>query len=380
MWPALYWSAYLGLAFTLLILSSSNWLRKTEKQYHPGWFALLYVALVAMGRVRNIFYPTQRNPDESLMLAQAMNFDSDLMPWRSADTGTGGPIDSYVLLFLHWLGLPFGYLLARLAAVACIASYLVLLFLAFRRMTSTRIAALCVTPLAVFYASPSSPDFTHYSSELASMAEIGLVCWIISGFEVATARVQILRAAFIGVIGVLVVFSKIQAVPVAAVAVTVLVCIRSASPHLAIVRLGFGALCAAVFAAFVVAALVHAGVGEDLRVSFIDLPRTYAASPLDFNATMKFIVSTDETRDFSAVAAALICTMAVVLRKSKTRFFLLHTVIPTALVAAGTYIAIALPGRLFPHYLNYFAFSATLSLFIVCHGVESKRVLERPDQ
>ena len=371
-WSVLYWLAYLGIAFTLLILSSSNWLRRAEKQYRPFWFVLLYVALVAIGRWRSIFYPTQRNPDESLMLAQAMKFDSDLMPWRSVDTGTGGPIDSYVLLFLHWLGLPFGYLLARLAAVVCIASYLVFLFLAFRRMTSTRIAALCVTPLAVFYANPSSIDFVHYSSELASMAEIGLMCWVVSGFEATATQVQIMRAAFIGAIGILVAFSKIQAIPVAAIAATVLICLRSTSLRQAIVRLSLGTLCEVLFAAFIVAILLHAGVGEDLCVSFIDLPRTYTASPLDFSATMKFVVSTDDTRDFSFVSMALICAALTALAcKSNARHFLLYAVIPMALVAVGTYVAIAQPGRLYPHYLNYFAFGATLALFIVCHSADA---------
>lgn len=371
-WPALYWVSYSCLGLFVLALSVSCWLQAKKNECRAFWFLLLYVALVALGRWRSIFYPAELNPDESLMLAQAMKFASDLMPWRSIDTGTGGPIDSYVLLMLHWLGLPFGFLLARIAAVACISTYLIFLFLAFRRMSDTRVAALCVTPLAIFHANPVSSDLVHYSSELASMAEIAGICWIISGFSLAERQMQIPRSALVGVFGVFVVFSKLQAVPIAAATTLVLVCLRSASVHQAAVRLCAAALSASALTILMVVVLLHAGVGEDLRVSFIDLPSTYTASPLKFVEVLRFIPMIEDSRDFAFTVTCLICVAAIsLLIKQRVKSVVGPVLVPAVLVAYATYVTLSQPGRLFPHYLNYFALGAVIILFVVCRSAYS---------
>lgn len=371
-WPTIYWLGYASVAVAVLGLSVTCWLRKRGKEINPFWFLFLYAALLVLGRWRSIVFPGELNPDESLMLAQAMKFRIDAMPWRSVDTGTGGPIDSYVLLLFHYLGLPFGYLLARIAAAACLLAYLSFLFLAFRRMASMRVAVLCVTPLALFHAAPVSGDFLHYSSELASMAEIGFMCWLISGFDVGGSRIQVVRAASVGAVGVVIALSKMQALPVAAVVGISLVWLRSEKPNLVVARLGTSALSACVFIALIVAGLIYAGVGEDLRVSFIDLPRTYAATPFSFRETIKFLVMIEDTRDFTIITTVLISVTAVfALWKSNIQDALFYVLAPAMLVAVGTYVAIAQPGRGFPHYLNYFALGAIAILFIVGRGTET---------
>jgi len=98
---------------------------------------LLLVAIVAAHRF-SIAYPLELSADESELLVQVGRYDHDLVPWRSVDGSTIGPVNPWFLLVARGVGWPMTYgglhlLGAFLQAVIVITSYAtVRLFLPFR--------------------------------------------------------------------------------------------------------------------------------------------------------------------------------------------------------------------------------------------------------
>jgi hypothetical protein len=331
----------------------------------------LFTVLIAVGQWRSIFFLYQYNhPDESQMLAGAMKFSTDLMPWRSVDGGTGGPVVAYALLFVHWLGIPFGYPLARVTAIICIAVYVIFLFLAFRRMSGTAVAAFCITPLALFYANPAHPDFVQYTSELATLTEMGVLLWLVSGFDWTVPHIQVIRAVGIGALGMVIVMSKAQALPIAVMATFVFVYIRSASWRQWGMRVGIAGLSACAFLVFIVIVVISAGAGSDMKVFFIYNTLIYESntSLLDFSKTINFIYSVNEIHEFAVTTTILTVAALILPISDKSRYEAVFNkqIFIMLLIASSAYISIAGPGRVYPHYLNYFTIGAILVLFIAC--------------
>ena len=175
--PAFYWT--LAVVATLAL---GGWIvlglraAAHEKSFrYSGWgFAGLLLLFLAAWRWPFLFCASEYNPDESQFIAGAMALAHDPVFWRSVDGVTSGPLDFYVLLPLHWLGLPFDYFTARVTAL--LLTWITLLFVlrAFRAYAPAAVAQLAVLPGAVFFAAASHHDFVHYSSELAPLALLAL--------------------------------------------------------------------------------------------------------------------------------------------------------------------------------------------------------------
>jgi hypothetical protein len=97
----------------------------------------MLVAIVATHRF-SIAYPLELSADESELLVQVGRYDHDLVPWRSVDGSTIGPVNPWFLMVVRGLGWPMTYgglhlLAAVLQAAIVITSYAtVRLFLPFR--------------------------------------------------------------------------------------------------------------------------------------------------------------------------------------------------------------------------------------------------------
>jgi hypothetical protein len=313
--------------------------------------------LLLAGRWQTVFIMSWLNVDESLMLAQAMKFTTDLMPWRAIDPGTGGPINSYALLPLHWLGMDLGYPLARITTILCLTGYLALLFLAMRRLAGTAVAAIALLPATVVHAVATSGDGTHYSSEIASLLSIALLVFVASRLASPLGmRAEIAWAFATGVCAFLVTMSKLQGVLLGATLSISIVAL--ASPTLiAFVRRVAGIIAGgAVAASVLVALLVATGVWDDFRISFLELPQTYVGTPLTFAATVALVQTAWEMRLFVEVLAWLAGGSLLLapfwLRAERPSRWLLRAM-SFALVLGAAYLTISQPGREFPHYLTY---------------------------
>ena len=65
----------------------------------PAITVALLIACVFLLRLPSALVPRELNPDESLMLSQAMKFLVDPRPWLAGDTGNAGPLNSYFISF-----------------------------------------------------------------------------------------------------------------------------------------------------------------------------------------------------------------------------------------------------------------------------------------
>lgn len=323
------------------------------------WLVLGSVALLLLaGRWPTVLMPGEMNVDESLMLAQALKFTADPMPWRAMDTGTGGPLNSYALLPLHWLGMPLGYPLARWTAIACLAAYLGLMFLAMRRLAGVRAAAIAVLPAAVMHAAAANYDGTHYSSEMASLAAIGLLAYTTSCIAEAglTRRQELARAYVAGLCAFLVTMAKLQGVPLAAV--LALAVLTISAPDLAAFarRLASMAAGAATGVLALVAVLAAFGLLADFRVSFLELPFSYATAPLAYGRLPEFLRMSPEAYRYvlgsgGAIGAGLLACWWW-LRDETLPRVAVRVAFFALLLAAAAY-TLTKPGRMFPHYLAY---------------------------
>lgn len=316
------------------------------------------VLLLAAGRWPSVFMPGWLNPDESMMLAQALKFTDDPMPWRSMDPGTGGPMNSYLLLPLHWLGMEIGYPLARMTAIACLAAYLSLMFLAFRRVAGIAAAAVVVVPAAMFHAVATKGDMLHYSSELASLLAIGLVAYAASRLAGTTGRSlsEAWWCIATGVCAFVVTMSKLQGVPLGAALSISLVALSSPDLGTFARRISYVSLSAVGAAACLAALLLATGVFADFRISFLELPFAYAVSPLSFEETKTFVRQLPDSRGYTQAIAWLVVLAAIASPawlRSEPRTRAVLRLASVAVVSFAMFMTLSQPGRGFPHYLSY---------------------------
>jgi hypothetical protein len=109
------------------------------------------------------------NPDESQLIAGAIALTHDPVFWRSVDGTTSGPLNYYVLLPLHWLGLPLDYFSARLTGLLLVAGALWAGLRALAHVHGRTAAWVGLLPAAAFFATATHPDLIHYSSEHAPL-------------------------------------------------------------------------------------------------------------------------------------------------------------------------------------------------------------------
>src|SRR5665213_2535239 len=92
------------------------------------------LALLLLSRVPAMVCPFELDRDESQMAAQAMRYAHDLTPWRSVEGETNGPLDSWLLLAAHDLGMPLNYPALHILAALCLAAILLATYAAMRRL------------------------------------------------------------------------------------------------------------------------------------------------------------------------------------------------------------------------------------------------------
>jgi hypothetical protein len=212
--PCLYFASCLVLLI-FLIFNLSN--RLPFFIVRDNYFLGLSLLLLFISRLPSILYQEQLNVDESQMIAQALTLLQNPVYWYSVDGTTIGPINSYLLIWPGFFGLPITYLTARLTGIILISLTLWLLFAGFRLIAAQTTARFGLLLLVLFFSYTTHFDFLHYSSELASLVFVAAGWYYFLQFCRQTSfsinrRNWLIAGILIGCVP----FAKLQNVPSAA--------------------------------------------------------------------------------------------------------------------------------------------------------------------
>lgn len=182
--PASYWVGA-GVPTLLLLgwLVLSAWREHRTPEFRPRvtWREGLALFLFLLAwRWPFFLVASEFNPDESQLIAGARTLAHDPVFWRSVDGTTSGPINFYLLLPIHWLGLPLDYFFARFAGLLFVAAGLFACLRALAHKHGHTAAWLGILPAAVFFATVTHSDLVHYSSEHPSLLLIALPAWLLA--------------------------------------------------------------------------------------------------------------------------------------------------------------------------------------------------------
>jgi hypothetical protein len=219
--PALYWTigVIVTAAFAAWLVAEHRRERRGESGRFTLWaFAGLSLALLFAWRWPVLFQAPPFNPDEAQLVAAALTYAHDPVPFRSVDLTTSGPLNGLVLLPTHWLGVPQDYFNARLVAVLLEWGMLVALFAALRVRGSVGNAALALLPSIAFFTAAADIDLIHYTSEHLAAFLLALALWRLWRSAPVNAAATSPGAGWIagGMLLGLLPWAKLQSVPVGA--------------------------------------------------------------------------------------------------------------------------------------------------------------------
>lgn len=214
--PGAYWVGVV-LASGALLAAVFQSLRRPEDAPRRDWvFALLLLFFLLAWRWPAFFWPQGLNPDESQLVSGAITLTRDPVFWRSVDGNTAGPLNFYVLLPLHWLGLPLDYLSARLTGLLLVWGALFCCYRMLRPSLGTATARVGLLPGALFFATVYNGDFIHYSTEHLPLflfsAAAGLLWAARDGTNPGRHPAWLAAGVCMGLLP----WSKLQAAPLAA--------------------------------------------------------------------------------------------------------------------------------------------------------------------
>jgi hypothetical protein len=225
------------------------------------------LAFLFISRVPAMLCPYEINLDEGQMAAQAMRYAHDLTPWRSVEGETNGPLDSWLLLAAHDLGMPYDYRALHVLAALLLASILLATYAAGRRLVGETPALVGLVAGAWWLGCAPAPDFVHYSSELVPGLLLSLALAAIARARQAPSGPDWRRGFIGGFLLGLAPWGKLQSGPVAlALGLWALAdgVFGNAAPRPVRRRYAAALLAGAILpGAFLLAWVVAAGAGEE---------------------------------------------------------------------------------------------------------------------
>lgn len=179
------------------------------RQIFFGFFAIFAAALVVW-RWRSLSYNGEINVDESQILAQALRYQLDPIPWRSVDGASGGPLYTWALFWAPLLGLKFSYAVARITGLACYFVTVLGLSLGVCQVAGRRLGLLLTMPVATLSLTTINFDYVFFSSEQLPMALMAVTFYLLVA-QASSPTVG--RGYWIGLITGALPFCKVQAGP-----------------------------------------------------------------------------------------------------------------------------------------------------------------------
>jgi len=266
------------------------------RRLDAAFWSVLTIAL-PVWRLWPLLYNGELNVDESQVLAQAMRFEIDPVPWRSVVGGSSGPLNTWAVMWAPLVGLPYSYLPARLTSLACIFVMLQATAWTTGRICGRRLSLLLTLPATTLVLTTLNPDFLHLSSEMLPSAMLACLMAL-----VWTGRFPLpaWRSVAIGVVAGALPFTKLQVAPAAVVLFGYVVAMLAW-------RRGFSASAADLFRLFCGGALVPflilvpvaaAGAWEDFMTFYLRYGASYNTTRILDVSPWSLVVA--GSREFSA--------------------------------------------------------------------------------
>ena len=171
-------------------------------------FTVVLAVAFPVWRWCSLTYNGEINVDESMVLAQALKYERDWMPWRSVVADAGGPLNTWVLFWAKPFGLDFGYLTARLTGLLLMFGLNMATVLSIAEMVPRRQALLFSLPLTSLLLATLNLDFLHFSSEQFPAA---LCAWAVLLLLKQRKQPTQARALILGLICGALPYTQIQA-------------------------------------------------------------------------------------------------------------------------------------------------------------------------
>jgi hypothetical protein len=187
---------------------------KNKKLLSNFLFVLVLSFFILIARWPALLSPMM-NVDEGWFIAAAMKLVKDPIFWRSADGGSTGPLNVYLLSLPALFGIRIEYASARVIALILAIIFNVCLYYSMCCLYRKRIARLALLPVATTTALTTIYDYAHYNSEILSVALLStswlMLCSYYRIKSVSSSRLIFLLGLSLGVIP----YTKMQGVPVA---------------------------------------------------------------------------------------------------------------------------------------------------------------------
>ncbi|HEY4990010.1 MAG TPA: hypothetical protein VII09_09395 [Opitutaceae bacterium] len=236
---------------------------------------LAFGAAIVASRIPAILCDCELNVDESQLIAQVRRYQLDLLPWRSVNGDTGGPLNTWYLLAAHLLGMPLEYAWVHALAAATLAATVILAYIAARRFFGREgafVAGVFGTLWAVLH---QVTDFSQYASELVpNLLVVAAVTCVGRSF-----RSDVAAALFLGLMP----WAKLQVVPIGVVIGAWLVAptlwpgnADPGAPRQRIRRAALIVAAAALPSALMIYAVAKGGAWEDCRRAYFVTNLSYA--------------------------------------------------------------------------------------------------------
>ncbi|MGM9509240.1 hypothetical protein ACS5NO_16005 [Larkinella sp. GY13] len=331
--------------------------------YEYSLLAVLSILLLAQ-KLPFIFYNDQLNPDESQMLTQAITLAYDPVFWRSVDGTTGGPINSYLILLLKYIGFSFDYFTLHLLSVVLIIISLFTTYCTLRLFYDFKSSFLSLLIPFQFFFFTNHGDFNHYNSELPSVTLLTAGVFLL-GQIFRSAKNSFLLVGTLGLVCGLVPLAKLQGGPLAFLYIfcAFLAIIKgklsTLRKSLLIVSMGSGIM---IVATSLFVYLIYNHLMYDFYIMYIKTNLSHYNPGNSFQSFIKLFFKSSYDYVFFLISCFLLWIVATIMAfnnrmysffYNKKLWFLLLNATISLLVVTKT-------GYIFEHYLFYTIFPITL--------------------
>ncbi|MEA2976531.1 MAG: hypothetical protein QOF19_2051 [Alphaproteobacteria bacterium] len=351
----------LGYALFLLFMMERVSLAQRETSINTAIFFVVSLSTLIATRIPTIAINSPLNPDEAQMIANAMKFAIDPLPWRSVDTTSSGPLNSMILMWPLAFGEHVTFSTARLTAALLLMATSVFVYASLARSVGAiRVAAL---GLMILYLSGfSQPDYFHYSSELLPICLVSI--GVFGAIQLLHGNITRPRLFLYGAVLGCVPFAKLQATPAAillGLSLVAIVLMRPADLRTRIRDVSILTCGAAAPAAIILIPLTLAGNLGEFWTSYIGWALHFVEYRRSYNFAIEQIWMEPT---FAAYLAAsillLVLGTATTVRRWSAREF--ASIGIALLLAAASVFIIVESGTIYLHYLLIFA--APLALLV----------------
>jgi hypothetical protein len=357
--------------------------KTAEIIFHPAAFILFLGIILFVFRIPILFYPDELNVDESSMLAQAVKYLEDPIPWRSIDGSSSGPLNAYVLLIPLLLGGDLNYFFARIVGLFCVWGTVSFTYLSLRKLFGYKVAiASSFLPLGGFYLFSTIDEFVHYTSEHLPILLISAGIYVAVLLS-TSQRQRIIYAVISGIVLGAVPFAKNQAAPLAvaaAVFILFVLYVRKKEDAMPSWKY-FTAFAVSFFSVpFVIMAMVlWGGVLEDFWYSYIFFAVVFSSKPQSLKEFFNLMIAMADMRYFlvGCFLLFLLGNILIVMFKGFKKTFFVTCTITLIYLFISIYI-IHKPGRPMYHYSLFIIHPLTLLLGVylgnIINIIEARRL------